>query len=473
MLVNLESNSKNKLIHRPVEKEMYIKAEIPNGEYTIQEDKLTVLSKGNYFGEKEILNNTKRLHSVYADTSVDLLYLDRSNFIAYFLKNITKSEYNKKIFIQRIFPFLKELSINRVEFVYNICMITRFFPKGSPLFIENNPCNKFYLILQGECELVKLKGKTNHDITTNSNLLYDKIILLEVGDITGLDSLRNYTLSPNELRYASKSAVNRFSCFSSSEYTVVLEIDIDKLSMDLKLEMFSVLWNIYRTQNSFLKRKLQKFQISKEKLKMNYSNKASELRLKDVPSISLEDLLKESKIESLKCKTTRNSLLMKNVKYRINLSEAKFEELVEKKNQKRNPSRNFDVEPICNQYINHKFSNINKPDGSSRGLNTVYSINEATMSRRDRNASVLANLGRSNSKKKSSIVRQNPINLKLAIAKNNELSLRNLSQSSSMVNTKSNEVPLNKYIWRSIRHYKPNSTYKSGIFELPMMSDLS
>jgi len=112
------------------------------------------IEKGGFFGEKALHTNQQRGATIIANTDTELLIVTKDIF-DYLKSNFDKKK-NKIInFMQNCFPKLENLASRKILENLFYLLEEKQFDYGNIIIHENDPGEKFYLLFEGECELIR------------------------------------------------------------------------------------------------------------------------------------------------------------------------------------------------------------------------------------------------------------------------------------------------------------------------------
>jgi len=112
------------------------------------------VEKGGFFGEKAIYDNQKRGATVIANTDVELLVVTREVF------DFVKANFDKKKnrvlqFMEKTIPKIETINSRKVLENLFYLLEEETFYHGNNIIKEGDASEKFYILFDGECEIIK------------------------------------------------------------------------------------------------------------------------------------------------------------------------------------------------------------------------------------------------------------------------------------------------------------------------------
>lgn len=156
-----------------------------------------IFRKGEYFGERALMDDKPRAANVIARTPCECLLLDAENFqrILGDLKDVLT--HNFGMHVLKSIPLFKELTNEQHEKIYDVMKIEEF-EEGKLIVKQGDLGRKFYIIKEGEVEVLK-----------NENKKTLKVTKLASGDFFGEGALIN-----DDPRAADIIARTKVQCFT-------------------------------------------------------------------------------------------------------------------------------------------------------------------------------------------------------------------------------------------------------------------
>jgi len=190
-------------------------------------------TKGDFFGEWDLIYNKTHINSAYAEEDTDLLILDKLYFKEYFRIHIFNSDLKRKFFITKRIPILNIKSIPHI--VPELCN------KGDIIYTEYDSAYDFFIVYKGLGALKQLKfSKSKKDILYNSDKM-ETLLIIDKGCIVGLE--------------CSKNKINNNNFYDNTfiiteQNTIILRINLNyfDFNKDLKMNLIIFLKNLYQKQ---------------------------------------------------------------------------------------------------------------------------------------------------------------------------------------------------------------------------------
>lgn len=380
-------------------------------------EKMTIVP-GQFFGERELIDNSPRNLSAYAQEDSIILCFSKKVFNDYFLHPIIRKEMDIRDFISsKIEPF-DNLSKKEYELYYRD--VKKVFPEvNEEVCKEGEFADSFYLIYQGKCSV----RKKNYD---------NNIILLDKGDVVGLDSFTN------EKKYT-------YSMISCSNRTILFKFDICDYHSFFVASLKTELLPYYHQQQAIINEYLKKHINLQKKMKKKYRNLSGNWN-----KIFLRDENKENLI-----------INMDNVKlneYKTNSSLIKMNKILFEK------SRNFHPPLSLSSHINclsegnihsHKNDKKNNFFITNRENYTTPQKNKYKAFRLTKGDKAIPNLYHSTNAKFK--------NLKKFTRKK-----YNNNNKQSVISIMDKEIDLNIKKWKISKNKKSKGLFETDNFKLPL-----
>ena len=197
---------------------------------------------GTYFGEWGFIFKINRTVSAYAKEDSLLLKFDKNCFKAYYQKNIIESENISKRFVLKHINVFKKLGNSAFNHYYREIKKI-YLQQGTLIFQAGEKANYFYLIYSGCCSI------------KNG---YNNLIIKDVGDFFGIESLFNDTYETN--------------IYTHSEDVVLFKFAVSTFINDILDNLKNEFWKYYENQKNLLKSWEENYKKYRNKYRMNFLN---------------------------------------------------------------------------------------------------------------------------------------------------------------------------------------------------------
>lgn len=121
-----------------------------------KEDQVAVLNPGQYFGELALISGSTRSATVVADGHVECWAIDQTTYLGLLKEQHLKKRQQYRALLRNV-PFLSVLEDYEILLVADALQPVN--PnKGDVVIKQGDPGDEFFIILQGECSVLKKEG---------------------------------------------------------------------------------------------------------------------------------------------------------------------------------------------------------------------------------------------------------------------------------------------------------------------------
>lgn len=283
MLLFISTDYETTLASKPQFRAQYFDGKLDTNHYTVYEQTILQLGEGHCFGEMGVVYNKDRTATAYAIEDLDCFIVNKKFFQMGISRSIFVCDYNRKLFLKHIFPFLKDVEDKVLDIIYKL-MVIRYYKINELVYLEEKQALCLFLIYQGECVLTKLGDKRLKVDHKKVNEVSDnKLLYLSPGSISGFEILRKYQKKKDNYSFKLNNEINyNYTCYSTNDSTVIFVIDLEKFS-NYKNEFLILMKEIYPKHFYILDKIQNTMHEVKKKFTLKYNNKANQI--KEIDSI--------------------------------------------------------------------------------------------------------------------------------------------------------------------------------------------
>ena len=383
-------------------------------------EKITIVP-GQFFGERELIDNSPRNLSAYAQDDSIILCFSQKVFNDYFLHPIIRKEMDIRDFISsKIEPF-DNLSKKEYELYYRD--VKKVFPDvNQEVCKEGEFADSFYLVYQGKCAI----RKKNYD---------NNIILLDKGDIVGLDSFTR------EKKYS-------YSMISCSNRTILFKFDVSDYHSFFIASLKTELLPYYNQQQTIIHEYLKKHLNLQKKFKKKYRNLSGNWN-----KVILRDENKEN--------FTINMDNVKLMEYKKNSNIIQMNNIIFEK------SRNFHPPLSLSSQINClSEGNIHTEKNNKKNYFFITNRENCLTPQKDRYKKLRLS---KDDKSISNLFGSTKINCKnVKRSEKFTSNKQNINNKQSVISIMDKEIDLNLKKWKISKNKKSKGLFETDNFKLPL-----